>query len=128
LNFNPAITGSVASIAVQADDKVLIGGSFTFVEGTARTNIARLNANGTLDTSFQNGLAGANNIVRSIVPQGADKIFSGESNQVVVVEASTNLMGNWFALSTNVLGAAPLPVNDPASANLSRRFYRARVQ
>src|SRR2546421_556581 len=69
LNFNPAITGSVISIAVQADDKILIGGGFTLVNGAPRTNIARLNANGSLDAAFQNGLAGANNTVRAIVAQ-----------------------------------------------------------
>lgn len=33
-------------------DKILINGRFTTVNGVARTGIARLNADGTLDTSF----------------------------------------------------------------------------
>ena len=48
------------AVALQADGKVLIGGEFTTVNGTARGHIARLNADGTLDTAFGNGLAGTN--------------------------------------------------------------------
>jgi hypothetical protein len=44
--------GSVEAIAVQADGKVVIGGDFTLVNGVRRDNIARLNADGTLDTGW----------------------------------------------------------------------------
>jgi hypothetical protein len=40
---------------MQSDGKLLIGGRFTTVNGVGRTNIARLNEDGTLDTGFQNG-------------------------------------------------------------------------
>ena len=42
-------------MALQPDNKVIIGGSFTTVDGTGRNRIARLNANGTLDTGFDPG-------------------------------------------------------------------------
>ena len=58
-NFPAWVTGGwVNAIALQPDGKVVIGGSFTAVNIVARTNIARLNSNGTLDTGFQNGMAG----------------------------------------------------------------------
>lgn len=44
--------GQVLSTAVQADGQVLIGGYFTTVKGNYRQGIARLNTNGSLDTSF----------------------------------------------------------------------------
>jgi uncharacterized delta-60 repeat protein len=47
--------GYVQAIALQPDGKVLIGGPFDYVNGVSRTNIARLNADGTLDTSFDPG-------------------------------------------------------------------------
>jgi uncharacterized delta-60 repeat protein len=52
--FNPgsSINAGVNSLAIQADGKVIIGGDFTIVGGAARNRVARLNANGTLDTSF----------------------------------------------------------------------------
>jgi len=44
--------------------------------------------------------------------------------QAVVIEASSNLT-NWAPLATNLLGTDPLYFSDPASTNLSQRFYRA---
>ena len=42
----------ISDVAIQNDGKIIIAGSFTSVNGTAKSNIARLNSNGTLDTSF----------------------------------------------------------------------------
>ncbi len=44
--------GSVHSIAVQTDGKILIAGGFTKVDGTNRNRIARLNTDGSLDATF----------------------------------------------------------------------------
>ncbi len=44
--------GSVRALAVQADGRILIGGQFDRVSGQTRRNLARLNPNGSLDTSF----------------------------------------------------------------------------
>ncbi|MGD9579454.1 MAG: delta-60 repeat domain-containing protein, partial [Syntrophorhabdus sp.] len=50
--FNPNANGCVYSIAVQPDGKVLVGGGFTTIGGGTRNYIARLNADGSLDTGF----------------------------------------------------------------------------
>lgn len=42
----------INAIAVQADNKILVGGSFSSFSGAARQNILRLNADGSIDTSF----------------------------------------------------------------------------
>jgi hypothetical protein len=52
--------------------------------------------------------------------------IAGASNQVVVVEASTNLV-SWTALATNTLGVVPLHFIDADWANFQQRFYRARL-
>lgn len=44
--------GNPISLAVQNDGKVVLGGSFGSYNGTARTSVARLNTDGTLDTGF----------------------------------------------------------------------------
>ena len=49
----------------------------------------------------------------------------GISNQIVIVERSTNF-ANWTPLRTNTLGAAPFYFSEPVPANVPRRFYRAR--
>src|SRR5207244_13286812 len=41
-SFNPSANNAVLSIAVQADGKILAGGSFTSIGGQTRTHIARL--------------------------------------------------------------------------------------
>ncbi len=78
-SFNPG-TGAnsdVLTIAVQADGLILIGGVFNTFNGTGSNFFARLNSNGSLDTSFNTGGAGANSIVRSIALQGDGKIVIG---------------------------------------------------
>jgi uncharacterized delta-60 repeat protein len=52
--FNPGSgpDDQVFAMAVQSDDKVLIGGFFGHVNGVARSAIARLNVNGDLDNGF----------------------------------------------------------------------------
>ena len=56
---------------------MLIGGSFTTVNGVARGNIARLNVDSTLDTSFGNGLAGADLDVFAVAVQSDGKVVIG---------------------------------------------------
>jgi uncharacterized delta-60 repeat protein len=49
---NPGGDGAIEGLAVQADDKILITGTFKQWNGQARTNLVRLNVNGSLDTTF----------------------------------------------------------------------------
>jgi uncharacterized delta-60 repeat protein len=68
---------SVYSVAVQSDGKVLIGGAFTAYNGTSRGRVARLNSDGSLDTSFLATGAGANGNVYSIALQSDGKVLIG---------------------------------------------------
>ena len=69
-------TGAVQCVAVQADGKIVIGGDFIRVNGVDRGHIARLNSDGTLDSSFASGL-GANGVVYSLTLQLDGKILVG---------------------------------------------------
>jgi uncharacterized delta-60 repeat protein len=51
-SFHPQVNGTVSAIAVQPDGRILIGGFFTSVNGVARSYLARLSTNGSLDNSF----------------------------------------------------------------------------
>ncbi|MBI4324350.1 MAG: hypothetical protein HY674_03725, partial [Chloroflexi bacterium] len=68
--------GSVRALAVQEDDKVVIGGLFTSVGGVDRNYVARLNHDGTLDASFHPGL-GANGAVFALALQLDGKLVLG---------------------------------------------------
>ena len=81
--FNATITGApwawANSLALQADDKIVVGGRFTKVNGIAITNLARLNADGTLDQSFDSAYSwgGDASWIFSIALQPDGKILVG---------------------------------------------------
>ena len=78
--FNAAgMNGSVFSLALQPGGQILAGGSFTAVGATGEGSFARLNPDGTLDTTFLSGLAGANGSVQSIVCQTDGRVLLGGS-------------------------------------------------
>lgn len=66
----------VASVAVQPDGKIVIGGNFSSYNGVARSHLARLNSNGTLDLGFQ-AAAAMDQTVRCIAVQPDGKIVIG---------------------------------------------------
>src|SRR5690606_28979323 len=76
--FDPGIgaNSAVLSIAVQADGKILIAGAFTNYNGTARNYIARLNADGSLDTGFDPG-TGADSTILPTAVKADGKVFIG---------------------------------------------------
>jgi uncharacterized delta-60 repeat protein len=56
---NPGVNGAVWSVAIQSDNKILLGGSFTTYNGVAVSpGIIRINVNGSRDTSFSAGTIG----------------------------------------------------------------------
>jgi uncharacterized delta-60 repeat protein len=72
----------VYDIVVQPTDKIIIGGSFTSIDGVSRPRFARLRQNGSIDTTFDPG-TGANNTVYSLalLPDN-DLIIAGDFTQV----------------------------------------------
>ncbi len=56
-SFNPgtAVDGIVADLAIQPDGKILLGGLFNNVGGIPGRHVARLNADGSIDTGFNPG-------------------------------------------------------------------------
>lgn len=67
----PQFDTFVASMALQPDGKIIIGGSFTQFNGANRRRIARLNATGSVDTSFQPGTGADNSVIRvALQPDG----------------------------------------------------------
>ena len=70
------------AIAIQEDGRVLLGGYFTEVNGVTQNGIARLNADGALDSGFDTGLgiqSSATPVVFAVVTQPDDKVIVGGS-------------------------------------------------
>jgi uncharacterized delta-60 repeat protein len=78
-SFDPGANGAVWAFAPQPDGKIVVGGNFSTLGGggtgtTARNSIGRLNADGSLDTTFN---PGANSIVLALALQSDGKILAG---------------------------------------------------
>ena len=71
---NLAANNDVYALAVQADERILVGGHFTALGGQTRNFVGRLNPDGTLDSSFN---PAANGNVRSLLVQSDGKIVVG---------------------------------------------------
>ncbi len=69
-----ASEGPIRATALLPNDQIIIGGLFNSYNGTARKNIARINSNGTLDTSYAKGL-GANNEITDMYLQHDGKLL-----------------------------------------------------
>ncbi|HLM62552.1 MAG TPA: FG-GAP-like repeat-containing protein, partial [Pyrinomonadaceae bacterium] len=80
-NFDPQANDEVLAMAVQPDGKILVGGYFRSVfpgqpsiGGQQRNHIARLNTDGTADSTFN---PNANDLVRALAIQPDGKIIVG---------------------------------------------------
>lgn len=64
-----------SAVAVQADGRIVVGGYFRGVNGIARTNLARLNPDGSLDNTFLAGMSGPDWYVGQFIVQSNGKIL-----------------------------------------------------
>ncbi len=67
---------SIYNVAIQADGKIIIVGDFTSFNGIVSNHIARLNADGTLDNSFDVG-TGADRLILDVAIQSDARIVIG---------------------------------------------------
>lgn len=110
--------GSVGDIAVQTDGKIIVAGRGIPPQQSTPTdfNLARLNANGSLDTAFGSGgsvftdFSGREDEIHSILIQSDGKIVAaGNSTPLTVPRSPFN-----FALARYQNSSAQPPVNNPA--------------
>ncbi len=123
--FAPTPSSVVQSIALQADGKVVIGGSFLSLQpngatsATVRNRIARVNANGTLDTSFN---PNANGVGYSVVGQADGKVlFGGVFSTLQPNGAAVSTPRNLFARLQNYPAPQTLSAPDSTQVVWARR-------
>lgn len=76
--FNPSPDGlGVYALAVQPDGKIIIGGEFTYLGAEMRQYVARLNADGTLDTTLPGASGGTGGGVGALALQADGSIIMG---------------------------------------------------
>lgn len=117
-NIGSGFNGSVLSITEQPDGKILVGGNFTSVNGILRRGIARLNADGTPDASFNaaNGFltsTGITNILDvdvlsdgKILVAGAFDSFNNHSVKSLIRLNSDGSFDNTFLIGTGIYSSA----------------------
>jgi hypothetical protein len=93
MDFNPNANNAVASIAVQCDGKILLGGAFTqFTQGSlliTRNHLALLQNNGGVDRAFNPDV---NGLVHSLALQPDGKILlGGDFSTINSIESRSNL-------------------------------------
>ena len=72
----PGANGAVDALVVQADQRILVGGEFTTIGGCSNSFLARLNADGSVDASFN--LAGqTDGSVSCLLQQPDHKVLVG---------------------------------------------------
>ena len=106
-------SGSIYSIAIQDDARVVLGGAFSTFNGTNRNNIVRVLTDGSIDTSFNPG-AGADNPVNAVALQRI-----GSAQKVVIGGAfsSVNGIGRSSLARLNENGTVDVTFNPGSGAN-----------
>lgn len=82
------VRGEVLAMVVQKDGQIIIGGSFTAVNGVPRQNLARLNVDGTLDAGF--------------IPQAAEGP-NGPVNALLLLPDGSLIVGGDFSSAGNLV-------------------------
>lgn len=104
-------SGTITTIKIQSDDKIIIGGSFTTFNGIARNNIVRLNSNGSVDTSFDIG-ADTSTVLSSI-----EKILIQTDGKIILlglIVASYGFRQHSGNLRLNTNGIIDTTYNNPS--------------
>lgn len=110
---SPTLTGGVFTptskyintFVTQSDNKIIIVGKFTRVNGESYSCVARLNTNGTLDNTFNNPALSAAEEVRDVVIQNDGKI-------VIVGKFNSSPNNGIIRLNDDGTIDASLDVND----------------
>ena len=122
--FDPKANDGVYSVAVQADGKILLGGSFTTLQpngaatATARQYVARVNADGSLDAGFD---PKASSTVYSVAVQAGGRILLGGVFATLQPNgAATATARNFFARLNNDAATQTLSAPDATQVQWQR--------
>lgn len=112
----------INAIVIQQDGKILIGGYFQDFNGATLSNIARLNSNGTLDTTFNSG-AGANNIVNTLALESNGRIYVGGKFDIFNQVTCNNIV----RLNSNGSIDNSFTSNNGSLATFSSEIYKIKI-
>jgi uncharacterized delta-60 repeat protein len=115
-SFDAGITGNFVTVtSIQADGKTIIAGGFTSVLGTARNNIARINADGTLDTDFD---PNANASIFCVAVQPDGKILLGGNFTTLQPHGAASFTSRQRIARVNANGSLDTGFDPKANGNV----------
>jgi uncharacterized delta-60 repeat protein len=109
-----ADASTISLIVVQADQKILVGGSFTSFSGTAASGLVRLNTDGKLDSGF--AYDGPNNVTKVALSTTGDLFILANDASQIRRHSST---GTTKLLLSRAIQPIP-PQGDPISGYTTR--------
>jgi uncharacterized delta-60 repeat protein len=121
-NLENQFNDSIYTIAVQSNEKILIGGNFTELNGNTRNYLVRLNPDGTEDTSFYDNLGiGFNHNISAIAVQ---------NGKILVGGSFTSFNGNTrnYLVRLNSDGTEDTSFYNNLGAGFNSRIYKITVQ
>ncbi len=138
------VNGFIEQAVVQSDGKVVIGGYFDSVNGVARNRVARLNPDGTLDSTFDPGTGANDRNVYGVTLQPDQKVilvgrftmFNGRKQDHIVRLNSDGSVDTGFITQVplnNVVRAVVQPDGkiliggDFVQVNSTKRSHLARL-
>ncbi|MEQ2005680.1 MAG: delta-60 repeat domain-containing protein [Limisphaerales bacterium] len=125
-NLTGLAGGTILSAAIDADGKLLLGGSFTnFVSqpcpGIVRTDISAL--------TTPTAAAFKPETLQRRPDQKFEFQVSAETNRTVTVQFTTNMMGgSWTTLESRTLTNGVDTMTDVSATNQARRLYRVIIR
>lgn len=118
--YFPEFSGGayLRAVGLQRDGRAIIAGSFDSINAVKRTNIARLNLDGSVDLSFQTNFLNslANIYVHQVLPQADDKL--------IVVYSYYDLTDHYQVLRLNPDGS----IDTNYAGRVSDNFFYAWIQ
>jgi uncharacterized delta-60 repeat protein len=79
------------SLIIQPNAAIVLGGEFTTVAGQTRSNLARVNADGTLDQGFNSAVGGHSPFLDALALQPDGRIIAGGNFKEVAGQSRSNL-------------------------------------
>lgn len=113
-------SGNVTAMALQGDGRIVVGGEFANISGVARDDLARLNSNGTFDTTFQDvnvNFGGTFFSINGILVQPDGKVLVGGQFNMVGRQPRKNMVRLLPNGLLDLAPAQPLTVTKTADTN-----------
>ncbi len=138
---NQGANGAINDIALRLDGKILIGGGFSTYNGSAAVKVAQLNADGSIDTSYQNNTTLSLALVNDVEYAADGKVLAGINPQTGVNSltryTTDGILDTTFVVNINRSGRVRKILQQPDGkiiicgtftfVNNVRRFYIARL-